>query len=471
MEGGAGRGCGLDAAPIPSTDTMSSSSHSRDRMDSHLVAWTTRRESGEPISHAQIASNIDAVYAAAGLTRPHVVVVPSPLVMAIAGVIAEYIWDNLGNRFLSANGPLSDTRDPVLQAVLSATGKLSPSAARTSGTASLSLILSTLFDQPHQLLLARIWTAHERRLSHLEPRFIHRVNKFWALDQEVHAAIDLAIASISASSAGNDHASSATRLIARQLLEDLGAPDVVPQLQRWESRFHGRNYLWAPVQGLLLPTPRYVGGAKVPQFDGFDAWEHAEINGGFRYDHPKFSLISDFPEVVRFDDLNRLHCADGPSCRWRDGWALYHLHGVRVPEHVVMNPHAGIRAHIAQRRSPMVIREMINRIGPIQYIRDTGVRYAQRDAFGLLYRIEPPNDELMVMVRVLNATAEANGTLSRDEAIRVFGPAARVAAEASPETRWNEYVLQVPSFVRRARQGVAWTFGMGAGRYNPEFES
>lgn len=37
------------------------------------------------------------------------------------------------------------------------------------------------------------------------------------------------------------------------------------------------------------------------------------------------------PEVIKFDDQNRLHCEDGPAIRYRDGYSLYSWHGTRVP--------------------------------------------------------------------------------------------------------------------------------------------
>ena len=36
--------------------------------------------------------------------------------------------------------------------------------------------------------------------------------------------------------------------------------------------------------------------------------------------------------MLKLDDRGLPHCEDGPSHRWRDGWALYHWHGARVPQ-------------------------------------------------------------------------------------------------------------------------------------------
>jgi hypothetical protein len=67
----------------------------------------------------------------------------------------------------------------------------------------------------------------------------------------------------------------------------------------------------------------------------YSKWQHYEaaaIHGGFRYMHPRFCIVSDFPERIMVDEANRPHCADGPSHRWRDGWELYYWHGLAIPE-------------------------------------------------------------------------------------------------------------------------------------------
>jgi hypothetical protein len=53
--------------------------------------------------------------------------------------------------------------------------------------------------------------------------------------------------------------------------------------------------------------------------------------------HEEFCMVCDFPEFIKVDDQNRPHCENGPSHRWRDGWSLYHWHGVRVPAHWIEN--------------------------------------------------------------------------------------------------------------------------------------
>lgn len=49
--------------------------------------------------------------------------------------------------------------------------------------------------------------------------------------------------------------------------------------------------------------------------------------------HDEFCIVCNRPDILTVDDQNRPHNETGPSHRWRDGWSLYHWHGVRVPDH------------------------------------------------------------------------------------------------------------------------------------------
>jgi hypothetical protein len=79
--------------------------------------------------------------------------------------------------------------------------------------------------------------------------------------------------------------------------------------------------------------------ARLPlDYSKFDHWEKATIHGGVRFMHEKFCIISDRPEVLLVDSENRPHCDNGPFCRYRDGTALYAIHGTRVPAELVETP-------------------------------------------------------------------------------------------------------------------------------------
>jgi hypothetical protein len=101
--------------------------------------------------------------------------------------------------------------------------------------------------------------------------------------------------------------------------------------QLWWRAYQGGN-MWTGYD-CYLSAMRDVISLRLPQHDAYSHWEQAAIHGGFRVMHEEFCIVSDFPEFIRIDDQYRPHCETGPSHRWRDGWVLYHWHGVRVPNH------------------------------------------------------------------------------------------------------------------------------------------
>ena len=100
---------------------------------------------------------------------------------------------------------------------------------------------------------------------------------------------------------------------------------------RWSINYQGGN-MWAGFPSYVAAC-RDVLGLDLPEFNKWKAWEDCARHGGFRVMHPEFCLVCDFPEILRIDDQNRAHSETGPSHRWRDGWSLYHWHGVSVPAH------------------------------------------------------------------------------------------------------------------------------------------
>jgi hypothetical protein len=101
---------------------------------------------------------------------------------------------------------------------------------------------------------------------------------------------------------------------------------------------------------------RDVIGLDLPEHEKYAAWEQAAIYGGFRVLHEKFCMVCDFPERLLVDAQDRPHCETGPSHRWRDGWSIYHWHGVRVPAHWIeqrdtLDPNEVIKCENVEQRA------------------------------------------------------------------------------------------------------------------------
>lgn len=166
----------------------------------------------------------------------------------------------------------------------------------------------------------------------------------------------------------------------------------------------------------------------------------------------------------------RLHKASGPALE-SDVENVHVWHGVMVPARVVTHPQSIAIDEIDRETNTEVRRVLIERYGTSRYLRDSSARVVQSDASGLLYCKELPDDEPIVMVRVLNATPEPDGVMSREEAIEIFGGAAQAALNAPEGSRFKDYMLRVPPYFRTAHEAVAWTFGLEAKAYHPTIES
>ncbi|MCD4663377.1 DUF6745 domain-containing protein, partial [Agrobacterium sp.] len=124
--------------------------------------------------------------------------------------------------------------------------------------------------------------------------------------------------------------------------------------KRWCNSYQGGN-MWAGYDGYLTAC-RDILGLELTNHAAYAHWEQAAIHGGFRVMHEEFCIVSDFPEAIKVDEQNRPHCENGPSHLWRDGWVLYHWHGVKVPAHWIENretldPNEVIRAENVEQRA------------------------------------------------------------------------------------------------------------------------
>jgi hypothetical protein len=104
-----------------------------------------------------------------------------------------------------------------------------------------------------------------------------------------------------------------------------------------------------------------------------------------------------------------MHNASGPALR-SDVENLYFWHGVLVPAFAVTRPEWITLKHIADEDNAEVRRILIERYGMSRYLIDSGARKVAEDEFGELYSSDIPNDEPLVMVKVLNSTPEPDGS-------------------------------------------------------------
>src|SRR5262249_19395672 len=134
--------------------------------------------------------------------------------------------------------------------------------------------------------------------------------------------------------------------------------------------------------------------------------------GGFVF-RERVALLSERHTELSLDDGGRLHSEHGPAMAWPDGFAIYAWHGVRVPPFVINHPDLISPGSIWAEENAEVRRVMIERIGYEHLISDSDARPIAADDAGTLWRIDVPDDEPLVVVEVINATVEPDGSRKR----------------------------------------------------------
>ena len=71
------------------------------------------------------------------------------------------------------------------------------------------------------------------------------------------------------------------------------------------------------------------------------------------------AIISAKPEHIHLDERGRLHCETGAAIRYPDGFSVYAIHGVRLPEKVVVSPESITIPEIEAEENAEVRRIMI----------------------------------------------------------------------------------------------------------------
>jgi hypothetical protein len=165
-------------------------------------------------------------------------------------------------------------------------------------------------------------------------------------------------------------------------------------------------------------------------------------SAGWWWPYERVAVLTERPLALHRDNVGRLHHGNGPALSYPDGWELYAWRGMPIPPEVAAElPHLTV-ARIQAETNAEVRRVMLEFFGFDRYLRECDAKKVHSDETGILWRVDLPNDEPLVMVEVVNATPEPDGSR-------------------------RTYFLRVPPNIRTARAGVAWTFGLTEEEYSP----
>ncbi|MFG1854906.1 DUF6745 domain-containing protein [Actinomadura geliboluensis] len=166
-------------------------------------------------------------------------------------------------------------------------------------------------------------------------------------------------------------------------------------------------------------------------------------SAGWWWPYERLVILSERPSELHRDEPGRLHRGDGPALAYPDGFALHAWRGMPIPPDFVASLTGLTADRISAEANAELRRVMLEIFGYDRYLAETGARPLHRDETGVLWSIDLPGDEPVVMVEVVNSTPEPDGT-------------------------YRTYYLRVPPGTRTARAGVAWTFGVDEADYHPE---
>ncbi|MDP9862185.1 MULTISPECIES: DUF6745 domain-containing protein [Streptosporangium] len=197
-----------------------------------------------------------------------------------------------------------------------------------------------------------------------------------------------------------------------------------------------------------------LGQQDAPWLSLFDALGRPEVEGlvqvarsaGWWWPFERVAIVCERPAELHLDELSRLHRAEGPALLFPDGFAVHAWGGMPVPADFAASMATLTPGRIRAEENAELRRVMLEHFGYDRYLAESGATPLHRDETGVLWRIDLPDDEPVVMVEVVNSTAEPDGTFRR-------------------------YWLRVPPSTRTAREGVAWTFGMSEADYRPARET
>ncbi|MFD8558490.1 DUF6745 domain-containing protein [Streptosporangium canum] len=197
-----------------------------------------------------------------------------------------------------------------------------------------------------------------------------------------------------------------------------------------------------------------LGQQDAPWLSLFDALGRPEVAGlvqvarsaGWWWPFERVAIVCERPAELHLDELSRLHRADGPALLFPDGFAVHAWGGMPVPAGFADSMAALTPQRIRAEDNAELRRVMLEHFGYDRYLTESGATPLHQDETGVLWRIDLPEDEPVVMVEVINSTAEPDGT-------------------------FRKYWLRVPPSTLTAREGVAWTFDLSEAEYHPARET
>lgn len=391
--------------------------------------WIDRIMSTEamtPDDWSITTSAIEGMYAAAGLAKPIVIPVLSPMMAVIVGACADAYWAHVGERDPSnstkeatrtATG--ANTAAAIGAATAASTGwatavvtaeATEESAASAAGAITWS---STAVVTATATALATDTAAWSSTRAATTAATEAVASNTWAVTETATRAVTVAaagsttaaataaaaeaVAWAATESATESATWAATWAVTREATREAimavtdnhiewmwnaalsvvnakAGVDLTSKAKRiaknWYDNYNG-GCEWAAWCS-YLSFVRDVIGWSHPSHANYRHYELAAIHSGPRYMHRRFCLVSDRAKTRRIDDRNQPHCETGPAIEWRCGTQAWYFHGVLVDEQIIMRPETQTIDQIDRETNQDVRSIRITRYGWERYLSETG---------------------------------------------------------------------------------------------------
>ena len=164
------------------------------------------------------------------------------------------------------------------------------------------------------------------------------------------------------------------------------------------------------------------------------------------------AIVCGPPVEVHRDAQYRLHREDGPAILWRDGYAQYMWHGVRVPQALIEKPDEITREDLIREQNAEVRRAYRERLGNERFAAMLDLEAVDRDAIGA-----PGYEQEYILWRTRELDPVAGEHIQ--------------FVQVRCHSTGREYMLCVPPDIRDVYRALAWTFGKAPHQYRPLVEA
>lgn len=302
--------------------------HHGEDVHRHGMIWAQCAVKTGPIDSGQIVSAVEALYEASGLKKPRVVVASSPGVMAFAGTFASAVWDKRKS-------------DPLFEACcdpMACSTEIESVAARVvlDATRGTSAILES-YDVGSALLEAAYTPSDLGTVDSLPLERWSAIREgLEAFDALVYA--DYCIRETMRDPFGNENLTEfmdeaavawGSALAAKIFPERDDGRLAMARVHGWwqQSQASSAALYWTS----CIAAARDLDGLKLPAHKSFVPWEQCALLSFYRYVHPEFCIVCDFPEEIDTETIvssyhvrNRPldEARQSPSFVWPDGWCF-----------------------------------------------------------------------------------------------------------------------------------------------------